>query len=785
MSELKFLDSYFEDEVRDGFFVPSEMKRAWAAEMEVLSEVDRVCRKHNIQYFADWGTLLAAVRHEGYIPWDDDLDIVMKRKDYERFMKIAGKELPDGFSAYNFHNHDDFWLFLGRVVGKQRICFEEEHLQRFHQFPYIAGVDIFVLDYVCRDEEREQERNKLAMSVLAVADGIGENQYERSHIDLLLSKVENEVHVKINHQLDRDTLRRELYGVVEQLFAKFSEDEADELTQLYPFGLKNKEFRFPKECYERAVRIPYENMTVPVPELYEKVLIRRYGEYMNLVRNVGGHDYPFFSLQHKQLQSVLDFELPKYKFESKLLNLRIGGSISGEQIPCSCTDDMQGKESFKSVVSQYCDAIKEEAGTIISLSDLQQEDKVEELQASCEEMQQLAIDLGGFIEQFRGEGFITVSYLEELCNAIYTVFESQGEKDSVAHMADVCSQVCESAISDIISRKEVVFLPDHPKHWGGFEDIYRAAQKDPFTDVYVVPIPYYYKNYDGSVHDMQYHIEDYPDDVKITSYEEYEFELCRPDTIFIQNPYDEWNVALTVPDFFYSRNLLRFTDQLVYVPWFRLEEFTPDNFREYYNMKYYCTVPGVVNADKVIVQSDNMRTNYIEKLTKWSGERARAVWEEKIVSAESIGEQEEKKDSDGIQQYSDENQKEENDNPVSRKSIVFYIQLSSFLEYKEKMIEKLQYIFDIFKESEVSGIWVMDVNAERDLERIEPEIYCEYLKKKEYYEKYVGSFVLRSEINSCKELVEKADAYYGDRGRIALDFMEAKKPVMIQDVSIV
>lgn len=65
---MLFHNSFFEDEIRDGFFVPSEMKRAWAAELEVLSEIDKICKKHNIKYFADWETLLAAVRHEGFIP---------------------------------------------------------------------------------------------------------------------------------------------------------------------------------------------------------------------------------------------------------------------------------------------------------------------------------------------------------------------------------------------------------------------------------------------------------------------------------------------------------------------------------------------------------------------------------------------------------------------------------------------------------------------------------------------------------------------------------------------
>ena len=64
---MNFEHEFFEDEVRDGFFVPAEIKHAWAAELEVLSEVDRICKKYNINYYADWGTLLATVRHEGFM----------------------------------------------------------------------------------------------------------------------------------------------------------------------------------------------------------------------------------------------------------------------------------------------------------------------------------------------------------------------------------------------------------------------------------------------------------------------------------------------------------------------------------------------------------------------------------------------------------------------------------------------------------------------------------------------------------------------------------------------
>ena len=83
---------YLNGEIRDGFYVESTMKKAWAAEIEVLNEVDRICRQHDIQYFADWGTLLGTIRHKGFVPWDDDMDITMKREDYTRFCQIVRLE---------------------------------------------------------------------------------------------------------------------------------------------------------------------------------------------------------------------------------------------------------------------------------------------------------------------------------------------------------------------------------------------------------------------------------------------------------------------------------------------------------------------------------------------------------------------------------------------------------------------------------------------------------------------------------------------------------------------
>lgn len=109
---LQFPDSYFEDEVRDGFYVPSMIKRAWATALDVLCEVDRICCKYNIKYYAEWGTLLGAVRHAGFIPWDDDLDIGMMRTDYRNSVRWRLKNLMKVFRYLHLTRRKIFIIFL-------------------------------------------------------------------------------------------------------------------------------------------------------------------------------------------------------------------------------------------------------------------------------------------------------------------------------------------------------------------------------------------------------------------------------------------------------------------------------------------------------------------------------------------------------------------------------------------------------------------------------------------------------------------------------------------------
>ena len=753
-----FKDSYFEDEVRDGFFVPSEIKQAWAAELEVLSEIDKICKKHNIQYFADWGTLLATVRHEGFIPWDDDLDIVMKREDYRRFMEIAQTELPEGFSAYNFRNHDNLWLFLGRVVGKRRICFEEEHLERFHQFPYIAGVDIFVLDYVSRDKVAEKERDTLAMHTIAIADMIGEGRLEGLMREHELQKIEMECDIKISRELSDVELKRSLYGVVELIFSRFTDEESDQLSQLFPHGLRNPNFRFPKACYETAIELPYENTRIPVPIQYCKMLKDRYGNYMELVRNAGGHDYPFFELQKKQLQAVLDFDMPSYRFTPDQLN---------------CIKDKNGYKNLMRDAFVNLQQMANEIGTQFYVNG-----KAGELLL---QMQQLVIDMGSLIENVKGEGTETVSRLEQLCEAIYQISIGTSGIDVKTYIDD-SKRIFEG---EILCRKEAVFVVHKSEEWKYAQWYFDFIKNIEKMDVYIVGVPYYYKKYDGTCYDAKYELEKIKQvirsfngtDENVVDYQQFDMALHHPDIIVIQNPCDEWNNTITLAKDYYSSTLQKFTDKLVYIQSFKVEEFTEESYREWHNMKYYCTMPGVVRADEVYVQSENMRKLYIEKLGDFAGEVTRDNWDSKVHNMEF---------------YMKDNSQRDNlirtigEELSCRKKIAFYVQIGSIIEYGDQMIKKLTSVIEVFsdKKNIVEIVWVCDKEHEEFLHNYNEKLSVAYMRIKErILRENIGECIYREENNAAK-IVRMCDAYYGSEGCIGLEFMLAKKPGMIMNVDM-
>lgn len=246
--------TFLDEEVRCGFMVPTQIKQFWVAELEVLSEIDRICTKHGIHYFADWGTLLGAVRHGGFVPWDDDLDIVMKREDYQRFLSVAKDEMHEGFCVQTYMDmKPGEWLFMGKVMSSERACFEPDYMRRFYNFPFIACVDVFVLDYVYADIKKEERRRELCLYLLAFAESIVSGNIKGEQIEKIIHIIHDRWQLEIEKKKDLIEMGRYIYELIEKQFAASKDEESECLCQLFPWGLKGVAPMYPKYLYEQSI----------------------------------------------------------------------------------------------------------------------------------------------------------------------------------------------------------------------------------------------------------------------------------------------------------------------------------------------------------------------------------------------------------------------------------------------------------------------------------------------------------------------------------------------------
>ncbi len=406
--------------------------------------------------------------------------------------------------------------------------------------------------------------------------------------------------------------------------------------------------------------------------------------------------------------------------------------------------------------------------------------------------QKLAIEIGESIEQTEGEGTETVSFLEQYCERVYQVSEQMQEmtaQKAYRYLEEILIKA-ENEIRRMPVRKEVVFLPYKASMWDSLESVYLAAKEDEQCDAYVVPIPYYDKNADKSLGEMHYEGGEYPDDIEITYYEEYSFEERRPDAIYIHNPYDGWNRATCVPERFFSRNLKQYTDLLVYIPYFILDEIEPDNQGKIESMKHFCFQPGVIYADKVIVQSEKMRQIYINEYLKAAkeyglrGEYAdRKKLENKILGLGSPKlDRIRRMDKEAVELPEAWRRIIEKPDGTWKKVILYNTGIGQFLQSTSQMLVKIRAVFRIFKENQDKAalLWRPHPLMENTIKAIHPELWQEYERlAAEYRQEGWGIYDDSADMDRAVLL---SDAYYGDHSSLIRVYQETGKPVMLQDV---
>lgn len=321
---LQFDDNYYLEEERQGFVISSMMKRAWAAQLEVLEEIRRVCSEMNIRFFADFGTLLGAVRHNGFIPWDDDIDICMLREDYMQFLEKAPDILEEWYEVKSVYNDPTFDIVKARVINGRHMNFESVYLQKFHCCPYVVGVDIFPVDRVPDDIKKYNELMESLNFLLKVEASIPmEGPYE-DDVLTLVRNIEKNYGVPINYS---NRLQHEIKKVYDSLCALYQGETTRDVGCMMALGAGWKGYRYNREIYESVIEMPFENTTIPVPIGYDLILKSCYGEDYMIPRNVGAsHEYPFYREQIQGLKEIMEKEFQTQLSDEQmeeLINMKV------------------------------------------------------------------------------------------------------------------------------------------------------------------------------------------------------------------------------------------------------------------------------------------------------------------------------------------------------------------------------------------------------------------------------------------------------------------------------
>ena len=608
---------FFYEEVRDGFYIPSIMKRAWGAGLTILSEVDRICRKYEIPYYAGYGTLLGAVRSSSFIPWDDDIDLMMLRSDYNRFLSVAEKELPEELALDSLETNPDFWG-MNPCVRSAVLCFHPKLFSKYREFPYHAFVDIFPLDELAEDPEEERQRENKVHLLFQMMKKVEGREGEPEKWEEELKQIEKLFSVQLDR---RRSILTQLSGVMDRVYQEFNGRGGNTLTFM-PLYIMRKD-RYPRAVFEKREWVPFCNLSLPIPSGYDRLLQCTYGDYHKKVKAGGEHDYPYFKEKEQELAEMLGRErFFSYAFKKEdLERLKV--------------------QSFRDLTFLTADYLLEKSK---SLAEQIQRGNASPALSELPLLQETAISLGTAIEQKKEKERESVSILERYCEALYEAYltlqeglsgDASGElvADQLATEQVAVEQIaadqlikagnCLKDLKEALERdckRQVVFLPHSAKHFASLRPLIDALQEREDTEVKLMPIPYFDRMGDGSLSEMHYEGEDFPKEYPITDYRSYNFAAELPDCIVTNSPYDGFNPVWSVDPFFYSEKLKQYTNKLVYIPWFVTDEIDPENPEDgkaFYNMRYYVTVPGVFHADYTIVQSEGMREAYLEKLSRF------------------------------------------------------------------------------------------------------------------------------------------------------------------------
>lgn len=239
-------------------------------EMELILELDRICKKYDIRYYMSWGSALGAVRHKGFIPWDDDIDVSMFWDDYIKFEEVCKVELNNKFFYQNDKNDEQFWLPWNkiRINNTTSMCPELKNIKChwgvcMDIFPIIAIPD-------SRMSQKKQELNTKIYKFLC-------NKY------FLINSVDTSIKNKIKksvYKIMPNRIISFLKKITLKNITKYNQEDYQMCGEI--LSMPYKEAMIENNIFGEPIYVEFEKKLLPIPKEYDKYLSQCYGDYMKL-----------------------------------------------------------------------------------------------------------------------------------------------------------------------------------------------------------------------------------------------------------------------------------------------------------------------------------------------------------------------------------------------------------------------------------------------------------------------------------------------------------------------